>query len=49
MHVMFSKFSFMSVKSKSSKSRAVESLKPFNKLGNKEEMSSRSRSKDTRP
>ena len=39
----------MSEKSKSSKSRAVESLKPHKKPGNKEEMSSRTRSKDLRP
>ena len=39
----------MSKKSKSSKSRAIQSLKPNKKLGNKEEMLSRTRSKDTRP
>ena len=35
----------MSYRSKSSKSRAVQSLKSYNKPGNKEDMSSRTRSK----
>ena len=39
------KFNFMSERSKSSKSRAVQSLKSYNKPGNKEDMLSRTRSK----
>ena len=39
------KFNFMSERSKSSKSRAVQSLKSYNKPRNKEHMSSRTRSK----